>query len=448
MAFFNEEKETMPRADLDILIDERVRNTVRYAAENSLFYKKWFLEHKIDPLSIKEHEDLRELPIITGDTIRQNQPPVTEKFNFKSVSCRNVHTINETSGTSGVPKSFFLTWDDWKRYSEKYARIFVSYGLERGDRVAICASYGMNVGASAMTMAAKEIGLTIIPEGKCTFPLRVIESYKPTAIVGSVFKLIRLAKRMEAAGLDPKKSGIRKLIVGGESFAPESRAYLDSLWGFETCNSYGSTEGTMCGECGQREGLHVAEDLIHLDLYDQTMNGFVSDGEEGKIVITTLVPEGENAGTVLINYNTDDITSVISRDVCSCKRTHMRINNPKRDAENYYIYGVPVNRTDVEAAVFYPENMQYLTGEYEAFIYSGEDLDETIMRVSMECEDLSRCNRGLIKDNFTDKFLKRVPGLKLQYEEGQLKIAFRFTEKGGLELYRLKARPKRIVDRR
>jgi phenylacetate-coenzyme A ligase PaaK-like adenylate-forming protein len=126
----------------------------------------------------------------------------------------------------------------------------------------------------------------------------------------------------------------------------------------------------------------------------------------------------------------------------------MRINNPKRDAENYYIYGVPVNRTDVEAAVFYPENMQYLTGEYEAFIYSGEDLDETILRVSMECEDLSRCNRGLIKDNFTDKFLKRVPGLKLQYEEGILKIAFRFTEKGGLELYRLKGRPKRIVDRR
>ena len=105
---------------------------------------------------------------------------------FRSAGWEDVFTIHETSGTSGTPKSFFLTWEDWERYAEKYARIFRSQGFGKGDRVVVCASYGMNVGANTMTLAARQVGMSIIPEGKCTFPLRVIETYKPTRIVGSV----------------------------------------------------------------------------------------------------------------------------------------------------------------------------------------------------------------------------------------------------------------------
>ncbi len=43
-------------------------------------------------------------------------------------------------------------------------------GFGPGDRVAVCASYGMNVGANTMTLAAHKVGFTVIPEGgKCTF---------------------------------------------------------------------------------------------------------------------------------------------------------------------------------------------------------------------------------------------------------------------------------------
>ncbi len=33
----------------------------------------------------------------------------------------------------------------------------------------------MNVGANTMTLAAEKMGITIIPEGKCTFPIRIIK---------------------------------------------------------------------------------------------------------------------------------------------------------------------------------------------------------------------------------------------------------------------------------
>jgi len=428
-------------------VDERLRYTVRYAQENSPFYRKWFREKKIDPREIREHEDLLDLPLISGASIRQNQPPVTHEFMFKSAGWEDIFTIHETSGTSGIPKSFFLTWQDWMRYAEKYARIFVSQGFGTGDRVIICASYGMNVGANTMTLAARDIGMAIIPTGKCNFPTRMITSYQPTAIVGSVFKLLNVARRLKKEGYSVAESSIERLVVGGESFARESREYLAELWQKEVYNTYGSTEGTMCGECTEIEGLHVPEDLVHLDVYDPELKSFVTDGECGRAVLTTLIPVGGHCGTLLLNYDTEDTTVVLTRQPCPCGRTHMKILNPQREAETVWILETPLNRVDIERGVFQRDNMDYLTGEYEAFVYQGENDDDILLRVSMECKDPELTDRNLVSENFLKSFLTNKPRLADSYGIN-FDIIFNFTTPGELELYRIKGRPRRLVDRR
>jgi coenzyme F390 synthetase len=446
-AFYQEAVERLPREELNALIDERVRYTIGYAFEHSPFYRSWFGAHGIDPAAIRSHEDLLELPIISGKTIEEHQPPFTDEFMFRSVDWEEVFTIHETSGSSGTPKSFFLTWDDWLRYAEKYARSFISQGFGRGDRIVICSSYGMNVGANTMTLAARDIGMTIIPIGKCTFPSRVISNYRPTGIVGSVFKLLHLAQRMTGEGLKPEDSSVKRLVVGGESFADESRAYLSEVWQRDVYNTYGSTEGTMCGECVVREGLHIPEDLVHLDVYDPDLKDFVKDGECGRAVLTTLIPVGGHAGTLLINYDTEDTTVVMTREPCPCGRTHMKITNPQREVETVWILGTPVNRVDIERGVFQRGNMAYLTGEYEAFVYGGEEEGGTTLRVSMECTDPSTANREEIAETFSKSFFKYKPALARAFGDG-FSLIFNFAGPGELELFRIKGRPKRLVDRR
>jgi phenylacetate-coenzyme A ligase PaaK-like adenylate-forming protein len=85
----------------------------------------------------------------------------------------------------------------------------------------VCASYGMNVGANTMTIAAQSIGMGIIPIGKCTFESRILKSYKPTSIVGGIFKLLRLARRLSVEGIKTSDTSIDKLVSGGEVFAAD-----------------------------------------------------------------------------------------------------------------------------------------------------------------------------------------------------------------------------------
>ena len=446
--FFNKKIETMKRENLEALVEDRIRYTIKYANENSPFYRKWFRKHNINPNEIQTHADLLNLPIVSGKILRKNQPPVSQDFHFKSIDWNQVFTIHETSGTSGSPKTFFFTWSDWERYAEKYARAFVSQGFDKGDRVVVCASYSMNVGAHTMTLAANKIGMTVIPEGKCGFPLRVIMNYKPTGLIGSVFKFLRLARQMSEEKMRPSELGLKRLVIGGESFAEESRAYLAERWGCKVFNTYGSTEGTMCGECSRINGLHVPEDLVHLDVYDPSLQKFVKDGECGRIVLSTLLPVGEKTGTLLLNYDTEDTTMVLSRDKCVCGRTHMKILNPQREAETFWVNDSPFNRVDVERGVFQRENMEYITGEYEAFL-KGNNLHGVItLSVNLECLNEKNCNIPVVEENFLKGYLKFKPKLTREHAEGKLKIAINFLRKNELQIYKSKGRPKRLVDKR
>jgi phenylacetate-coenzyme A ligase PaaK-like adenylate-forming protein len=288
----------------------------------------------------------------------------------------------------------------------------------------------------------------IIPLGKCTFESRILKNYKPTAIVGSVFKLLRLARRLTDEGIKTSDTSINKLVAGGESFADESRSYLSELWGVPVYNTYGSTEGTMCGECTQLSGLHVPEDLVHLDVYDPQLQSFVKDGECGRGVLTTLLPVGGKSGMVLINYDTEDTTVVLSREPCGCGRTHMRIFNPQREAETIWAFGNPFNRADIEAAVFQADSMAYITGEYEASFYDGEMYKEAVLRVNLECFNPDHCDRKLVEDRFVSRFLKNKSLIEEHYHDGSFRIEFNFTGLRGLDIHTMKGRPKRLVDLR
>lgn len=100
----------------------------------------------------------------------------------------------------------------------------------------------------------------------------------------------------------------------------------------------------------------------------------------------------------------------------------MKILNPQRESETFWVAETPFNRVDVERGVFQRENMEYLTGEYEAFLYGGDDENEIIMRVSVECLDREKCDRKLVEENFLKSFFTYKPHLAEAYTDETFKI--------------------------
>jgi hypothetical protein len=93
--------------------------------------------------------------------------------------------------------------------------------------------------------------------------------------------------------------------------------------------------------------------------------------------------------------------------------------------------------------------MNYLNGEYEAFLYAGgDDNNEAVLRVGMECLGPKTCDKALVSETFVRGLFAGNPQLESEHAEGMVEILFNFAGAGELELHRIAGRPKRLVDRR
>jgi hypothetical protein len=59
---------------------------------------------------------------------------------------------------------------------------------------------------------------------------------------------------------------------------------------------------------------------------------------------------------------------------------------------------------------------RHITGEYEAFLYTGQGEQETIMRIGLECDDPEHGDTRHIGEQFLGSFLKGHP--TRSYEQG------------------------------
>ena len=90
--------------------------------------------------------------------------------------------------------------------------------------------------------------------------------------------------------------------------------------------------------------MHYWDDYIYLEIIDPLTLKPVPDGEEGEIVITTLVKEG----APLIRYRTHDISRIIPGK-CACGSVYPRIDTIKgRSDDMVKIKGVNVFPSQIE----------------------------------------------------------------------------------------------------
>lgn len=374
--YWQEEIETMSRAELERLQFERLKNTLELAA-HSPYYQRVFTEHNITPDSIRSLDDLQKLPFTTKEDLRNNYP-----FGMAAIPIKDCVRIHSSSGTTGNPTVVLHSRKDLAEWANQVARCMYMVGIRDTDVFQNTSGYGMFTGGLGFQYGAERLGCLTVPAaaGNTKRQIKFIQDFGTTCLHIIPSYATRLAEVMFEMGIDPRKdTQLRIFCIGAEPHSEEQRKRIEQLMGVKAYNCFGMSEMNGPGvafECTEQNGLHIWEDNVIVEIIDPVTLQPVPDGDVGELVLTTINREA----MPLLRYRTRDLTCIIP-EACPCGRTHRRIARFKGRSDDMIILkGVNLFPIQIEKILM---NFKELGSNYLITIETVGNNDEMLIEVEL-----------------------------------------------------------------
>jgi len=342
--YWNTEAETLSRSSLDKQQVELLQKTIG-RAQQAPYYAELLKKEHITPDSITSLDDLRRIPFITKDDLRDQYP-----YGFLAVSRDRIVRMHSSSGTSGQPTVIFHTMQDIREWSNLIARCMYMTGVRESDVFQNMTGYGLFTGGLGFHYGAEQLGAMVIPvgAGNTKRQIMLMREFDTSVIHIIPSYALHFIKSLQEAGIDPRREfKLRMAYLGAEPHSDETRKRVEAALGVEAFNSYGLSEMNGPGvafECTEKNGMHIWEDNFLIELINPKTLEPVKEGEDGEIVFTTLKREG----MPLLRYRSKDIAAVIT-EPCPCGRTHRRISRIKgRTDDMLIVKGVNMYPVQIE----------------------------------------------------------------------------------------------------
>jgi phenylacetate-CoA ligase len=314
-------------SELRALQERKLREIVRHAYENVVYYRNLFDKAGIKIEEIKSLDDLCRIPITTKKDL-QHVPQ--HEIIAKGIDVNNC-VVKYTSGSTGHPLKMFLSTEERNFQILLNLCILMENGLKLTDKVAyIINPYRFPKSKYWFQRAGilKREYLSVFD-----YPQRHVELLKklrPDVIYGYPSNLTLLALYIREKGIE----GINpKLIFSvAEALEPKAKQVIDLVMKVDTCDILGTIElGDIAWQCERREGYHISADAVIVEFLKNGRPAKAAD-EEGRIVCTSLY----GYTMPLIRYAVDDIC-VPSDRVCSCGRTLPMMESIKGRANDFIV---------------------------------------------------------------------------------------------------------------
>lgn len=372
-------EETMSRAEIEAIQLQRLQETVKRVYEKVAPYRQKMEEAKVKPEDIKNLKDLRRLPFITKQDMRDNYP-----FGLFAVPKDQLVRIHASSGTTGKPTVVGYTKKDLEIWTECVSRIAAMGGATEKDVAQICFGYGMFTGALGLHFGLENMGAAIVPSstGNTEKQIMFMKDFGTTLLVATPSYALRIGEVAKQMGIDPKKDLQVKIgLVGSELLTEAMRTEMHKLWGEDmlVTSNYGMSElmgPGVSGECEQLCGMHVNEDFFIPEIIDPKTEEVLPPGEKGELVITCIYKEA----LPLIRYRTKDITR-LNYEPCKCGRTTVRMENlDGRTDDMLKIRGVNVFPSQIEEVLL---GIDEIGPHYEIIVTRKDHSDILKIRVEL-----------------------------------------------------------------
>ncbi len=376
---WNPQAEAMPRAELDALQAQRLRQQVSRAYEHVPFYRQALEKHGVRPQDIQSIDDITRLPFTVKDDFRTTYP-----YGLFAVPLKEVVRLHASSGTTGKPVVSGYTRADLAVWGEVMARTFAAGGVTADDVFQNFYGYGLFTGGLGAHIGAEVIGATVIPisGGLTRRQLLFMEDLGATVIAGTPSYTLVVAEVAAEAGIDLRsRMKVRVGFFGAEPWTEGMRCEIEERFGIEAFDIYGLTEVIgpgVAAECGYHQGLHVNEDHFYPEVIDPDSGQRLPYGQVGELVFTCLTREA----LPLLRYRTRDRVALIA-DTCPCSRTSVRMLRVRgRTDDMLIVRGVNVFPSQIEQVLLTHPG---LTSNYQILVDRQRDqLDELEVRVEAD----------------------------------------------------------------
>ena len=377
-SYWDETIETLPRPQLIEYQTEQLRKHLELAWVQSPFYRQAFSAAGVTPSNLRRLEDLQRFPFIDKTIERDRQVARPFLGDLTAVGEEEVVFVAASSGSTGVPTLSPFTKEDFDEFQDVQARLFWGTGMRRHDRYVHALNFTLFVGGPDVIGAQKLGALCIwagsIPSERLLF---IMKNFQPTTTWTTPSYAWYLGETAKQQGIDPARDlGIRRIIVAGEpgGSIPATRAAIEALWNAQLYDFYGISDifGACAGMCSVRDGLHLAEDHILIEVIDPASGDPVQGEAPGEMVLTTL----RKRARPMIRFRTGDIIQRYPEG-CACGRTHVRFKVLGRRDDMFIVSGVNVFPSDIE---YVARNVPGLTGEYRVVVYTENHLTDSTSR--------------------------------------------------------------------
>lgn len=312
----------------DSITSQKLRDALRYAYTTFSTYRDLFESAGVGPDALS-HDDplaiLDRLPVIGSDTLAM----VSEE----SLSAIDgIVDMETSSGTTGVRKKRFISYEDDQNDHEFMAELFRVGGITVHDRVACLDTdpvYLMVSFARALDLLGVDESYVYSVGRDQGRTLDALVRLDPTAIfaVPSMFERCWPSLRQS---YDEAGGSLGKVVFLGERVPHRLRAQLETEHGIEVFSYYGAAETSSLGiESSAHAGIHLYTDRNVFELGPSERGG-----SDGQLVVTSLTQK-----TVpLVRYALGDEIVVIPGD-CPCNLPYPRVDVLGRAGDSFSILG-------------------------------------------------------------------------------------------------------------
>lgn len=294
----------------------KLNRLLEHACSTVPYYSEAFERAGITPADIRSPDDLRRLPVLTKDVIRDD----LERLVSTAIPRERIRK-DSTGGSTGEPTWYYVDDNSSQARQAIVLRGNAWCGARLGDRLATLwgAAFDLNPHQKLKGRLKSAIMNKLF---LCSYNLNsetmaeyaeTLQKFRPKLLTSYPTPLVTFAEFLRTNPEYSVRPGA--IIASSETLFDEQREIIERTYGCEVFNRYGSREfGNIAHECDAHEGLHVNVERFFIEYLkeDGTPAG---PGEIGEMLITDL----DNFGMPFVRYRIDDLAVPSDRE-CSCGR--------------------------------------------------------------------------------------------------------------------------------